>query len=77
MEQVATAGDISRLAAQALTLAETAYENGTGNSLDVTDARRSSRSAEIDFAVKRFESQLALLQLLRAVGEDMSKLGNE
>jgi len=75
LAQVATAGKKAHLAAQALLLSESAYENGTGNSLDVTDAYRGKRAAEIDLAVIRFESQLALLSLLRAVGEDMSKIG--
>ncbi len=75
MAQVATAQEKARLSTQALTLSETAYENGTGNSLDVTDAYRGKRAAEIDLAVKRFESQLTLLMLLRAVGDDMSKIG--
>ncbi len=72
---VATARKKATLAAQSLELAETAYENGTGSSLDVTDARRSSRAAEIDLATKRFGAQLALLKLLRTAGEDMRTLG--
>ena len=72
---VATAQKKTTLAAQSLELAETAYENGTGSSLDVTDARRSSRTAEIDLATKRFGAQLALLTLLRTAGEDMRKIG--
>ncbi|MBW1810855.1 MAG: hypothetical protein JRJ87_21870 [Deltaproteobacteria bacterium] len=74
---VGTSKTKAELASQALRLAESAYENGTGSSLDVTDARRTSRSAEINFSVRRFESQLALLTLLRSVGEDMSKLGSD
>ncbi len=76
MLQVGTTKTKAELASQALQLAESAYENGTGSSLDVTDARRTSRSAEINFTVRRFEAQLALLTLLRSVGEDMSKLGS-
>ena len=72
---VATAKKKTTLAAQSLDLAETAYESGTGSSLDVTDARRSSRTAEIDLATKRFGAQLALLTLLRTAGEDMRKIG--
>jgi outer membrane protein TolC len=77
MAQVATAAKKALLAAQALTLSESAYENGTGNSLDVTDAFRAKRAAEIDLAVKRFESQMALLSLLRSVGGDISRIGSE
>jgi outer membrane protein len=72
---VATAGKKVSLAGQSLDLAETAYENGTGSSLDVTDARRSSRAAEIDLATKRFGAQLALLKLLRTAGEDLRAIG--
>lgn len=72
---VATARKKVKLAGQSLELAETAYENGTGSSLDVTDARRSSRAAEIDLATKRFGAQLALLKLLRTAGEDMRTIG--
>ena len=75
MSLVATARKKATLAAQSLELAENAYENGTGSSLDVTDARRSSRAAEIDLATKRFGAQLALLTLLRAAGEDMRTIG--
>jgi outer membrane protein TolC len=74
---VATARKKATLAAQSLELAETAYENGTGSSLDVTDARRSSRAFEIDLATKRFGAQLALLTLLRTAGEDMRKIGQQ
>ncbi len=74
MSLVGTARTKTDLASQSLSLAETAYENGTGSSLDVTDARRVSRSAHIDLAVKRFESQLTLLKLLRSIGTDMRKL---
>jgi len=71
---VTTARKKAELGRQSLELAESAYENGTGNSLDVTDARRSSRAAEIDLATKRFGAQVALLSLLRTIGQDMSKL---
>lgn len=76
VEQVATAQRKARLSAESLRLAETAYENGTGSSLEVTDARRQSRLADIDLAVKRFDAQLALLTLLRATGEDMRALAH-
>ncbi len=69
--QVDTAQTKADLARQSLQLAESAYENGTGNSLEVTDARRVSRSADIDLAVKDFLSQLSMLNLLRAIGTDM------
>ena len=63
-----------KLAHETLKLAETAYESGTGTSLDVTDARRTLRQAQIDLATKRLEYQLATLELLRRVGQDMASL---
>lgn len=74
MQLVITARKKAELGRQTLELAETAYNNGTGDSLAVTDARRSSRAAEIDLATKRFGAQVALLSLLRTIGQDMSKL---
>jgi len=71
---VGTAQTKAGLAGDALELAETAYENGTGDSLDVTDARRSSRAAESDLATRRFDAQLSLLELLRATGGDVLSL---
>jgi len=77
LDLVSTAGERARLAAETVKLAEAAYENGTGNSLDVTDARRTSRQAEIDLTFKRFDAQLSLLELLRKVGLDMSTLARK
>jgi outer membrane protein TolC len=62
------------LAAETLKLAEAAYVNGSGSSLDVTDAQRTNNQAAIDLTIKRFDAQLALLALMRTVGQDMSKL---
>jgi outer membrane protein TolC len=64
----------ARLAAETLTLAEEAYRNGTGASLEVTDARRTSQAAEVDRIAKRVSAQLALLELWRAVGQDLLRL---
>lgn len=76
LDAVETAAAQAELARETLTLTEAEYIAGTGSSLAVTDARRSSREAELNLAIKRFEAQTALLALLRAVGEDMSQLGS-
>jgi multidrug efflux pump subunit AcrB/outer membrane protein TolC len=62
------------LSSQTLQLAEKAYQSGTGSSLEVTDARRASRAAAIDLAIKKFEAQLNLLGLFRAIGEDIARI---
>jgi len=74
LTSVAIAERQERLAKEALTLVEASYNAGTGSSLDVTDARRTSSSAIVNLAAKRLQSQISLLQLLSAVGEDMMNL---
>jgi outer membrane protein TolC len=59
-----------------LRLTEEAYKTGSGSSLDVTDANRSSRQDIIELAIKTLEHQIALLRLLRAVGRDMMTVGD-
>jgi outer membrane protein len=76
VDKVATAAEQATLARETLVLTRSEYISGTGSSLAVNDASRSSREAEINLAAKRFEAQIALLALLRAVGEDMSRLGD-
>ncbi len=68
------AAERSRLAKETLTLAEEAYRAGTGSSLEVTDARRASQTAEVDLVAKRVAAQLILLELWRAVGQDLTAL---
>lgn len=63
------------LAREGTELAQAAYENGTGGSLDVTDARRTQRQAEINLFTSQLDAHLALLELLRLVGADMIKVG--
>jgi outer membrane protein TolC len=70
----AAAAEKAALAAESLKLAELAYANGTGDSLSVTDARRTERQAQIQLEAARFDAQLALLQLLRACGRDLRRL---
>jgi outer membrane protein len=76
LEQLETSKEQAVLSREALFLAETAYESGAGTSLEVTDASRSSRQDEVTLALKKFEIQLALLNVLRAIGEDMKEVGN-
>ncbi|MCP4674998.1 MAG: TolC family protein [Deltaproteobacteria bacterium] len=76
VKQLETAKEQAALSREALLLAQAAYESGTGTSLEVTDANRTSRQDEVTLAIKRFEIQLALLKLLKLVGEDMSLLGS-
>jgi outer membrane protein TolC len=76
IKQETMAQQRSNLAKETLALAEAAYESGTGLSLDVTDARRTSRQADIDLAAKAFQAQLAQLELLRKVGQDMSAMAH-
>ncbi len=64
----------SEMGREALTLVQAAYQAGTGSSLEVTDAQRNALTADISFATKKLESQIALLTLLHAIGEDMSLL---
>jgi outer membrane protein len=71
---VDTAERQAQLTREALTLAETAYANGAGTSLDVTDAQRASRTAEINAAAQRLKSQMALLGLLKATGQKAGSL---
>jgi outer membrane protein len=75
VEAVGTAVEQAELAQETLALTQAEYVAGTGSSLAVSDARRVSREAEINLAAKRFGAQIALLELLRAAGEDMRRLG--
>ena len=58
-----------RLAKESLQLAEDAYDAGAGTSLDVTDARRMYLQAEVNLAATELKTQLALLTLLKDIGE--------
>jgi outer membrane protein len=63
------------MAREGLKLALTAYAAGSGSSLDVTEARRAATVAEVGFVTRQLESRVALLVLLRAIGEDMAAIG--
>jgi len=75
LSSVEIAENQARLATEALSLVEAAYEAGTGSSLDVTDARRTKAAANVNQVAQRLQAQLALLNLLEAAGEDMTSLG--
>jgi outer membrane protein TolC len=75
LSSVEIAENQARLAAEALTLVEAAYEVGTGASLDVTDARRTKSAADVNLVTQRLQAQIGLLNLLSAVGRDMNQLG--
>lgn len=62
------------LAREALAIAEQDYAAGTGSSLSVTEARGSRVTAELDLISIDLEAELATLQLLRALGEDLTRL---
>ncbi len=68
-----TAEEAAELARSALLLTQTAYANGTGNSLELTDASRNHRQAEVRLAIARFSVQTALLDLLRVAGKDVPR----
>lgn len=73
-QMVGSARKKAKVAMESLTLAELAYANGTGSSLEVTDARRTSQQAQLDLVVKEFELQQGLLELLRKTGTKMMSL---
>jgi len=69
-----TAGHQAALAQEALQLTEAAYENGAATSLDVTDAQRTQTTAALNAAAQRLRSQISLLTLMRAAGDDPAML---
>jgi outer membrane protein TolC len=75
LSSVETAERQAVLAAEGLVLVEASYEAGTGTSLDVTDARRTKTAADFNLAQQQLEAQIALIQLLNAIGQDMTELG--
>jgi len=68
-----TAKRQARLASEALALIESAYADGASTSLEVSGARRQNQNAEVNAATQRLRSQMALLALLRALGEDLEQ----
>ena len=71
LTSVETAERQVALAQEGLLLAEAAYRAGAGTSLDVTDAREAYTAAGVNVATQRLRSQIALLSLLDAEGEEI------
>ena len=59
---------------EALQLTEKAFRAGSGSSLDVTDARKSTAAAEINLITSGLKVQSALLSLLHAAGKDIATI---
>ena len=57
---------------EALLLTEKAFRAGSGSSLEVTDARKSTAAAEINLITSGLRVQSALLSLLHASGKDIA-----
>ena len=76
LSTVETAERQAALTREALSLTEIAYENGAVTSLEVTDAQRNHRMAELNTVAQKLRSQLALLGLLRATGESATALAS-
>jgi outer membrane protein TolC len=68
---VATAEKQADLAKEGLGLVEASYRAGATSSLDVTEARQTYIAAGFNLATSQFKDQLALLQLLTALGEEL------
>ena len=61
------------LAEEGLSLMESAYQSGAGASLDVTQARQNYSAAGVNLAATQFQAQIALLNLLDSIGEEIVK----
>lgn len=71
---VALAREQAELAREGLAITETAYAQGVGSSLEVSDARASEVAAEVNALTSALQAELARLSLLRALGGDMLEL---
>jgi outer membrane protein TolC len=69
---VAAAEKQADLAKEGLGLVEVSFRVGAGTSLDVTQARQTYIAAGLNLATLQFKAQLSLLNLLDAVGQDLS-----
>ena len=63
-----------RLASEGLSLTLASFEVGTGDSLSVTNARQTFVAAQFNLMSVQLKSQLALLKLLDAMGEELLEL---
>lgn len=71
LASVETAAKQSTLAEEGLKIAEASYRSGAATSLDVTQARRDFTATAVNLATQRLKAQIALLNLLDAVGTDL------
>jgi outer membrane protein len=71
LSSVEIADNQANLAKEALTLTRAAFNAGTGSSLDVTDAQQTASSAAVNLVSKHLEAQIALIKLLRSIGDDI------
>ena len=62
-------------ARETLALSERSYVESGGSSLEVSDARRDVRRAEEELLTRQLETQLRLVDLLAATGNDLRQLG--
>lgn len=59
------------LSTEALALAEAAYAEGAGSSLEVSQARQGAVGAQVDRLTTELKRDLAALELLRASGSEL------
>ncbi|MCU0663624.1 MAG: efflux RND transporter permease subunit [Myxococcota bacterium] len=71
---LASADEQARLSRILLELAQSSYENGMSSSLEITDASRAARQAEIALARQQVALQEALVALLLEVGQPLRSL---
>jgi outer membrane protein TolC len=71
LSSVQIADKWSKLANDGLRLIRASFEVGTSSSLDVTDAQRTASMAAVNLGAKRLDAQIALMKLLRAMGDDI------
>lgn len=73
LASVAIAQKQAALAAEGLKLTEASYLAGSGDSLSVTNARQTHIAAGFNLTTEEFKSQLSLLGLLDAIGENLDE----
>ncbi len=71
LELVRSGTSKTSIVEESLELAETYYKQGSGSSLDVSDARKTLQNAQVNLAIKKLDVQLSYLYLMRVTGEDL------
>ncbi|MBN1337151.1 MAG: TolC family protein [Deltaproteobacteria bacterium] len=71
---VSLAVERAELAREAVALTETAYAQGAGSSLEVSDAEANRLAAEVNRLTSELQAQVDTLHLLRALGSDILSL---